>query len=548
MREEEILHGISLSEGVAIGTPFFLSNQEEETPEFEITISEVDEEIARYRNALFSSKEDLELIQCTLEGEGSEDAVTIIDTHIQMLKDPMMTVTVEEKIRQMKQNTEAVFKSVITDYENRFFSATKDLFFQERMADVNDLSKRILRHLGKKPKKAVIDIPHNSILVARVLTPSDVISLPVECAIGFITEKGGENSHAALIARGRGIPFVSGIDISKILVSPLILNGIKGKVILNPTSKTLAASKKIRTALKKQEIIVLEKAETIDGHKIKVFANVGNLNDLDLIHESGAEGIGLFRTEYLFSHHVSLFASEEEQYEIYCKIIQSMKGLPVVFRVFDVGADKYVEFFKEPLEGLRGIRFLLTRREIFITQLSALTRATEHGDVRILLPFISDIHELLESKKILSEISNKKIPLGCMIELPSAVLTSDFLSKECDFLSIGTNDLIQYSLGLDRASSYTDELFQPIHPSILRMVNIVAGLQKPVTICGEIASNPLLIPLLIGLGIKEFSASPRFIPAIKKVIQNTKFSDAQILAQKALMLPTAREIARLIEE
>jgi len=315
MREEEIrIKGVTLSDGIAIGTPYlFHSSQEEVPPQFPIAIGEVDQEIARYRKALFSSKEDLESLQNSLEKEGSLDAVTIIDAHIEMLKDPLMTTHVEEKIRQMKQNTEAVFRSVMTEYENKFFAKTSDMFFQERLNDVLDLSKRILRNLDGKQKKPFFEIPDHSIIIAKILTPTETASLQADRSFGFITEKGGTNSHTALIARGKGIPFISQVDLSifERMKKQIIVDGASGFVIVNPSLKTLSTYQKMKEKAS-SEVIALQQetylqAETKDGFSVNLFANIGSACDVDLMHQFGGEGVGLFRTEYLFSGRDSLF-------------------------------------------------------------------------------------------------------------------------------------------------------------------------------------------------------------------------------------------------
>ncbi len=572
-RKKEIrLQGTSLSEGIAIGSPFFMVFvQEEFIPEFPIAIGEVDQEIARYRSALFSSREDLELIQCNLEKEGSTEAVNIIDSHIEMLSDPLMTVHMEEKIRQRKQNTEAVFRAVITEYEKKF-SKSSDLFFQERFNDVKDLSKRILRHLGKKSKKTFFEVPHNSVIIAKQLNPSDTASVQAERSVAIITEYGGKNSHTALIARAKGIPFVSGIDttvLQKITETQIIVDGVKGEVILYPTLETLYTYAEMRSTLKTRYTFQeedLRSPETKDGKPISVFANIGGVEDLSLMHQSGAQGAGLFRTEYLFTTQETLFSSEEEQFQIYKEVAEKMQGLPLVLRVFDIGADKYAELFEEfqfeanPILGCRGIRFLLRRKNIFKTQLRAILRASVYGNTKILLPFITDVTELLEAKKLIHEVAvelrkegkkiGENIPLGAMIELPSAVFTANFILQHCDFLSIGTNDLVQYSLGVDRTCGSQDHIYHPVHPSILKMIKWVVReatyVQKPVTVCGEIASNPLLIPLLVGVGVQEFSCNPRFIPLIKKRLKEFTLVESQALAEKALNVATAAEIEALL--
>lgn len=573
-REEILIRGFPVSEGIAIGVPFFLQPFEKEIPEFPITLKEVDNEIARYRNALFSSREDLTQLRDNLVMEAQETAATIIDSHISMLDDPLMTIHMEERIRQMLQNPESVFQSVISDYEKRF-SQTTNSFFQERLVDVMDLAKRVLGHLCPFKGCSLSTVPFNSIVFAKELIPSHTASAEHSRVSAFVTQFGGGNSHAALIARAKGIPYVACIDIAAfqdLSSRCAIVDGQTGDVIFNPTPSTLEKYKQRKTRLK-TTLQLLQKelqydAETMDGCSIQVFANIGNISDLDNIQQLGAEGVGLLRTEYLFFHHRQLISSEEEQYHAYIKLIRHIGNLPIVIRVFDVGGDKNPELFSEgerepnPVLGCRGIRFLLRHQDIFKIQLRAILRAAVHGDVRILLPLISDISELEETRALIDNIAQSlssegvqfhpKIPVGCMIEVPSAVLICDALAQKSDFLSIGTNDLVQYTLGIDRSNPAMSDFCYPAHPSILRMIKMVNTEAKRhgknVTICGEIASNPLFVPLLLGLGVDQLSCSPRYIPIVKRAIRQTSLISAYELAGRVLRLNSTREVSQVLLE
>lgn len=572
--EKEIyLKGAPVSEGIAIGVLVFLPHSEKsDIPEFPITTGEVEGEIARYRRALSSSRDDLKKLQASLAREGSEEVVSIIDTHIQMLEDPLMTTDMERKIKEMLKNTESVFQVVVTDYQKKF-SQAPDSFFQQRMVDVKDLSQRVLRNLCQ-PQKAVFDeIPPNSIIFAKELIPSDTASIQASQVGAFVTEKGGgETSHVALIARAKGIPYVASIDIAALQNAQskcVIVDGLTGDIILNPSHTTLKRYEKLKHRLRKR-YQRLEKdnhlpSETIDGYPIQIFANINSIEDVDLIHYHKASGVGLFRSEYLFLQDKRFFLDEEAQTAYYEQLLKRAQGLPIVVRVFDVGGDKYADFFKDlpkepnPVLGLRGIRFLIRRKELFKTQLRAIYRASPLGDIRILLPLIADIHELREVKQIIEEVRGElkaegttykeEIPLGCMLEVPSAVLICDSLAQESDFLAIGTNDLVQYTLGIDR-SSPTSDFYSPIHPSILRMIkmSILEGkrFQKQVTICGEIAADPLFTALLIGLGVQNFSCASRFIPLVKRTVRQYTLVEACQIAEQALTLKTSVEISSFL--
>jgi len=564
------IQGAAVSEGIAIGSPFFLKSVDEDVPDFEITYNEVDAEVARYRKALFSSKEDLTRLRRDLEMEGSEEAVSTIETHIQMLEDPMITTDMEGKIRQMLRNTESVFHSVISDYSNRFSERT-DSFFQERLIDVQDLSKRILGHLRTKQSGHLGEIPSGSIVFSEEIAPSHTASAHVAQISAFVTHSGGGNSHAALIARSKGIPYVANIDVAVIEeLNPqtVIVDAYEGVIIADPTPETLAQYKEKQKALATRYQIFLEEdhlqAETIDGINIKLYVNVGNPQDLD-IFPYRHDGVGLFRTEYLFLQTKEFYPSEKYQQEAYTQLIHKMKGRPVVIRVFDLGGDKQPNLFLDrhkepnPVLGNRGIRYLLRNKELFKMQLRALFRASIGADVRLLLPLISDINELIKSKEIIEEVKqslrkeNRDIPdlaIGCMIEVPSAVMICDALAKNCDFLSLGTNDLVQYTLGVDRGNPLMSELYYPTHPSLLRMIKMVIAESKrqniPLTLCGEIASSTLISPLLVGLGIRDFSITPRYLPHIKQTLRKWTIIEAYELAQKALALTDPKEISELL--
>jgi len=572
-QKEIAIKGVPVSEGIAIGVPFFLSPTEEEIPAFPITLTEVDGEIQRYRHALVSSRQDLSELRTQLAEEVSDDAATIIDTHIQMLEDPLMTEHMEEKIRQTLQNSESVFHSVITDYEKRFTQRTNESF-HERLVDVMDLANRVLGHL-RPSSSSSSHLPFNSILFAKRLIPSYTAAVPSSRAAAFVTQFGGGNSHVALIARAKGIPYVASIDIDpleKIDAKCVIVDGQTGDVIFNPAPGTLENYRQRKTRLKTSlQLLQRElkyETETIDGCKIHVFANIGSVDDLENIKQLGAEGVGLFRTEYLFFKHREFLSSEEEQYAAYTQLVHTMGKGPIVIRVFDVGGDKNPELFADgerepnPVLGCRGIRFLLRHPKIFKIQLRAILRAAVLGDLHILLPLISDIGELMKAKELITEVEEdlekegipfkKGVPVGCMVEVPSAVLICSALAKQSDFLSIGTNDLVQYTLGIDRSNPAMSDSCYPAHPSVLRMIKMVnmeaKRHGKSVSICGEIASNPLFVPLLLGLGVDHLSCSPRYIPIVKRAIRKTTLLDAYELAQQVLCLDSTEEISRVLLE
>jgi phosphoenolpyruvate-protein phosphotransferase (PTS system enzyme I) len=570
MDREIILKGASVSEGIAIGVPVFLTLAEDDNniPEFPISKSDIEGEISRYRKALFSSREDLKKLQADLSQDGSRDVASIIGTHIQMLDDPLMTTNVESKIREMLKNTEAVFHAVVHDYEKRF-SETNDSFFNERLSDFRDLSQRVLRNLCDADQVFLEQVPPNAVVFAKDLAPSDIAVLQGSRVGAFVTQSGGGTSHAALIARAKGIPYVANITMDIFFTEKarcVIVDGRHGNVIINPSEETLAKYEQLQHSLR-QEYLRLEEdkhlpAETLDGYSLHLYANINTIGEIDLAQLHAAEGIGLFRSEYFFLHDPSLFFDEERQYLIYLQMIKKMQNFPLTFRVMDLGGDKYSDVFKEmaeepnPVLGCRGIRFLLRRQDIFKRQLRALLRASHATELKILFPLVADIGEFREIKKIVEEVKtdlrSHNIPhlahpkLGCMLEVPSAVLICDALAHEGDFLALGTNDLIQYTLGIDRSNLSMSDFYYPTHPGVIRMIKMTIlqakRFNRSVTVCGEIASNPLFTALLIGLGVSNFSCAPRFIPVIKRMVRRLFLLECYDIAEHVLTLRTSAEI------
>lgn len=571
LKREIHLQGDPVSEGIAIGIPFFLKPIEEEIPDFAISAHEVDAEIARYREALFSSKEDLHRLQEDLLMEGSEEVVSFVETHIQMLDDPMITTHIEKKIREMMRNTEWVFRSVIKDYETRFSERT-NAFFQQRLVDVMDISKRILGHLRENRDARLSEIPPCSIVLSKEIPPSYAAAAHATQVGAYITQTGGGNSHAALISRQKGIPCVAGINVDHIenlRPDEMIVNGFTGLVILFPTKETIAYYRDLQNQLAtRYQLYVKEdhlKSETIDGYAITLQVNVGNPKDLDTFPYTH-DGVGLFRTEYLFLESKEFFPSEEYQQDAYRELLHKVGGRPVVIRVFDLGGDKVPSLFPEkqkepnPILGFRGIRFLLRNRQLFRKQLRAIFKVSSGFNVRLLLPLISDIGELHQSVRFIEEVKKElrdqgeqipDLPIGCMIEVPSAVMICDAIAAQCDFLSIGTNDLVQYTLGVDRSNPAMSQHHYPAHPSILRMIKMICleswRHQKHLSICGEIACNTLIIPLLLGLGLKVFSVAPRYLPLVKQTIRKWTIVEAFQLAERALAITDSKGISDLLQ-
>lgn len=487
-----------------------------------------------------------------------------------MLQDPMLTSYIEDQIRETRKNAEYIFDCTIDECEKKFNSIA-DPFFRERFKDIRDISARIMGHLKNSVQKRLSDIPPGCIIFSTDLSAFDTAEAHSDRVGAFVTMLGGTTSHAAIVARAKGIPYVSSVAYENALArnTPLIIvDGRTGHIIINPTPETLERyvqlKKQLHTHLQKINDAGHLQAETFDGYRIQLSANIEMLAELDMLHQYGGNGVGLLRTESaLLSKDV--FPNEQEQFEVYKRFVEQMHGLPIVIRTFDIGGDKHLNLTQldkesNPFLGCRAIRFLLRERELFKTQLRAILRASHAGNVRVMFPLVSSVSELLEAKSLFYEVRRELeasgaplpayVPLGCMIEVPSAAIIADLLAKECDFLSIGTNDLVQYSLAVDRSNSAISTLYSPSHPSVIRLIKLVAQEANhrgiSVSLCGEIAADPRFTALLLGLGIHELSVAARYLPLIKNAVRNTSIVSAYKLAEKALMLCSAAEIEELI--
>ncbi len=568
---ELCLQGYPICPGVAIGRPFFFTVAEENIPEFSVPHDQIDNEVDRYYSALTSSRKDLVTLQKRLQNEGVSEAAAILGAHLEIMRDPLMTVEMEEAIRHRGKNTEYVFKSVLGEYEKKF-NKIPDEFFRERLKDFHDISRRIIGHLRKHERRTLAQLTLKSIVFAHELSPSDTAEANSNVIEAFVTRSGSETSHVAIMARAKGIPFVSNVDFPDLTVSVpprVVVDGGSGEVIINPSKETIRYYREERKKLKirvkgLQKRGALE-TETYDGYKTRLSANIETFNELDTLQEYGGDGVGLFRSEYLFIARDS-FPSEDEQFLVYRSIVEKIESDTSVIRTFDIGGDKFGNFHinryeKNPYLGCRAIRLMLKERPIFLTQIRAILRASAFGELSILFPMISSVSELREAKAIIEEAKEellkkgipfaRKIPIGCMIEVPSAAITADIIVQECDFLSIGTNDLVQYALAVDRGNPAMSYLYTPADPSILRMIKMVVDVaaiaEKPVTVCGEIAADPRFTPLLLGLGVHELSVATPALPIIKNVIRHLSIVEAQALAHQALTCTTADEVEELLD-
>lgn len=565
--DDIILKGHTINRGIAIGKIFFLNRDEFQVFEIDIPSKYVEREINRFRNAISRSKQDIKRLQKQLEVESAPEGILILEAQLEMLQDSLLTKEIENEIRKTKKNAEFIFQRTVEEFQKRF-EEVGNSFFLERFQDLKDLSRRILSYLYETGNLTLNHVPHGSIICAQELTSSDVAEASSANVQGFITETGGSTSHAAIMTKGKGIPYITKInlqDLKKSVDQLVILDGRTGKVIVDPNEKTLknyeSLKFKILSQTRQLEQMTQWPAETYDGYSVKLLANLDMTTEIDLIHQFGGEGIGLFRSEYIFLPKNEI-PSEEDQYRIYTEVIKKMGELPVVIRTFDLGGDKISSLYpfvndRTPSFGIRTARYLLKEKGMFKAQIKAILRASAYGNVSILFPMISTLSELRDAKKIVyaaqEELEIKsKIRIGCMVEVPSAALNADHFVKECDFLSIGTNDLTQYSLAIDRCDLAEHESHEPSDPSIIRLIKYITEEADqegvPVSVCGEIASDPRFTSLLLGLGVQELSVTPRSLPVIKNAIRNTSIVEAVQLAEKILTLSTSEEVLEVLQE
>jgi len=505
-------------------------------------------------------------LQKRIATDMGQEQAQIFDAHLLVLEDRMLIEEVISRLKKELVNVAYIFSEVLKKYID-VFSKIEDEYLKERTADINDVGKRILRNLLGKERKGLEDLKEKVVVVAHDLSPSDTAAMHRQNVCAFVTDIGGKTSHTAIMAKSLEIPAVVGVEdiTSKIKTDDiLIVDGSMGIVIVNPDEETLGVYRQEELKLKGiAERFLSAKdlpAVTLDGKLIEVSANIEFPDEAPSIKLHGAGGIGLYRTEFFYMNRKDL-PSEEEHYQAYKYVAEEMKPYPVIIRTLDLGGDKFLSQFEIPGEmrpflGWRAIRFCLAKPDIFKVQLRAILRASVHGKLKLMYPMISGIEELKQANKILNEVKeelkNKGMPfdnnieVGAMIEVPSAAMTADFLASEADFFSIGTNDLIQYSLAVDRANEKVAYLYEPTHPAVLRMIkNIIeAGHNAGIWVgmCGEMAGESSLVLLLLGLGLDEFSIPPQVIPEVKYIIRSVTIKQAKTIALEALKLSTGKEV------
>jgi phosphotransferase system enzyme I (PtsI) len=565
---EVVLQGIAASQGIAYGQVFLFLQTELDVPRYQVEPSRRIEEVARFEKALVDTRKEITRVQAEVARNLGEDEARIFDAHLLVLEDQAL---ISETIREFENsglNIETCFQSVAQRYIAAF-AQIDDEYLRERVADIRDVSRRLLHSLLGQAAATLGELANNRIVAAHDISPSEAASIDRSQALGIVTDAGSKTSHAVIVARSMRIPAVVGLGSFTQRVRNgdwTIVDGYDGVVILNPTEQTLFRYGKLQQQRKSVQSRIMEvnrlPAETLDGVPVALLANIEKSDETGLVKECFAAGVGLFRTEFLFLNATSI-PTEEEQFEAYRAVAEALKPDPVVIRTLDIGGDKassggtpYIEPEANPFLGFRAIRFCLENPEFFKIQLRAILRASAFGQVQIMYPMISGVEEVVRANALLAETKaelrdrgvpfDEEMAVGSMIEIPSAASTVDLICRHVDFLSVGTNDLIQYLLAIDRVNNRIAHLYEPTHPAVLRTLRLVFTEARrrrvPVGVCGEMAGDPVFTPLLLGLGASSLSMTPPLVPAVKYLIRHMKMSDARRLAKEVLKMDDAKEI------
>ncbi len=570
---ENIFKGIGVSPGIATGPVFRLAEPEDYHPEERsIADDEVEEEFSRLVEALSETRKQIRGLRDRVASQLGPDHAAILDVHLMILDDRELLEEIRTALAIKKKNVEVIFYDTLSRYLHILYGSSSQ-YFAERHADIKDVMTRVLDNLRGTPPPNVCTMPRPSVVIAHDIAPSDTARMEKGKVLGFAIDAGGQSSHTAIMAKALGIPAVVGLHQISAVVQDgdtVLIDGQQGTVTVHPTEETLQRARseieRIEAYTDKLTSLQSLPAETTDGRRITLSANIELPTEVKHVLDSGAEGVGLYRTEFVYMNRSDL-PSEEEQLEAYKTVLESVGPDPVIIRTMDIGGDKFITHLDIPFEfnpflGWRAIRFCLERRDIFEVQLRAILRAGVFGTLKLMYPLISCVDEVIKANAIVEEVkeqlNREALPhaedfeIGAMIEVPSAAMTVDIIAKHVDFFSIGTNDLIQYTLAVERVNDKIAHLYQPCHPAVLRLLKqiIDEGHKNDiwVGICGEMAADPAMCFLLLGMGIDEISVSPAVLPLIKNVIRGLSFKDARRITREIMQYSSPHDIEARAKE
>ncbi len=573
-KPQEALQGAAAAPGVAIGPAVCLRGHGVEVLRVTIRNGELDREVERFGAAVRSVEAELEATESRIAETFGSDLASIFHAHSVILRDSSFARRIDRMIRDDRVNAEWAVQAVADDLGEKF-AQVKSQHLRERGEDLRDVTRYLLRALAGKRSSPGIggDFDRNVVVVSHELTPDEVLRLGRRGAVGFAIEVGGANSHTAIVARALDVPLVTGIvDITNRVADddPVIVDGEEGRLTLHPLPETLDQYRELQRRRRRNEEALSTAARdlparTVDGAEVELLANVELPEELDDVRRFGASGIGLYRSEFLYLEKGPELPSEEEHMAVIRQLLETLAPQPVVVRTLDLGGGKVVrglvpEDEENPVLGQRGIRLTLVREDVFRVQLRALFRAAPFGNLRIMAPMVTAVEEIRALRHLCDDVCaeleaegaeyRRDVALGAMVEVPAAVMIARQLAAEVDFLSIGTNDLIQYTLAVDRTNEHVAGLYQPLHPAVLSMIQLVveAGRRQriPVALCGEMAASPECVPLMLGLGLRQLSMSPRGIPGVKEVVRSLDICDAEELARRCVTASTAAEVEGLL--
>ncbi|MGQ9843798.1 MAG: phosphoenolpyruvate--protein phosphotransferase, partial [Spirochaetota bacterium] len=556
---------------IVIGKAYIYKGDSIIVPKYTITEDQVENEIQRYNESLAKTKEEIKAIQSQIAISLSSDMADIFKSHLMVLEDPYLDQKVRETISKEKRNAEWVLNDITLQLVQSL-NSIEDEYLRERIIDISDINKRLINNLQKTHDESLADLKEEVIVVATDLTPSDTAMMNKKYVLGFITDRGGRTSHTAIMARALEIPAIVGSQVGTSLIKhgdSIILDAIHGKIIVNPSKGEISEYVKYREDLKHLEdelsAIIELPSHTIDNETIYIYGNIEIPDEMNIIRDHGAQGIGLFRSEFLFLD--KSLPDEEKQFEEYKKVVEFFNPHPVTIRTLDIGGDKIYAFTKQykernPFLGCRAIRFSLENEFLFRPQLRAILRASAYGNVKLMFPMISSVEELLKAKSILYDEMenlqkmgipfNQNLPVGIMIEVPSAAINVDLFCKYCDFFSVGTNDLVQYTLAVDRISEKIAYLYNPLNLAVLRLLKLIADVSNQnnisLSICGEMAGEPKYTMLLLGLGYRKLSMSSAFMYQIKRIIRSVTVEECRDMVNNLMHLDNTYDIENALIE